>query len=251
MTEGEVDGMRILLVNDDGFDSPWLRILARACSERGHETAVCAPDTEQSARSQSFAIHTALEAMEDAMEGTFSAWRVRGTPADSVRLGIMELPGGQWDMVISGINRGYNVGLAVYVSGTAGAAREAAFQGIPALALSAEVGTPEETVRWFAREGVAIGEEMVRVEKTPLTFWNVNCPPLPREEIRGRAWGPLSSAVYRDGYERRVSPRGQVYFWLLPEEKNRHPEEGSDLGLVSRGYISMTRLTPELGSGPA
>lgn len=117
---------------------------------RGHRVTVCAPRYPQSAKSHALTIHTPLCAHPAAMEGAAAAWQVEGTPADCTRLGLRALAQEPVDLVISGINDGWNLGLLTYVSGTVAAAREAAFLGYPALALSAGVDTPEETVRFLA-----------------------------------------------------------------------------------------------------
>ena len=141
--------MNILLTNDDGFDSPLLHMLCRAAAARGHNVYVSAPATQQSAKSHSFTLTRPLIAHPREMEGAAKAWAVEGTPVDSARLGFMSLADAPIDLVISGMNDGENVGLATYVSGTVGAAREAAFQRKRAMAVSMQVGTPIETARFF------------------------------------------------------------------------------------------------------
>lgn len=135
--------MHILLVNDDGISSEALQLQCRAFAARGHRVTVCAPSSQQSAKSHCFTIATPVTVHEMQFEGADSAWAVDGTPVDCTRLGLMSIcESDPVDLVVSGINYGYNAGLAVYVSGTVGAAREAAFQLCPALALSMGVGTP-------------------------------------------------------------------------------------------------------------
>ena len=237
--------MHILLVNDDGFDSDLLHMLCHAAAARGHEVSVSAPDTQQSAKSHAFTLSTPLMVCEDSMEGAQRAFRVTGTPVDACRLGFMQLCGGRPDLVISGINQGYNIGLATFVSGTVGAAREAAFQGYPSMAVSLEPGTPADTQRFFADYCVRTGEKLVSYPFPEFAVCNVNCPKVERKDIlRPRMCG-LNRHVYRDGYERRVSPRGQLYFWLRSEEQDDSPTEGSDLDWLLKGHIAVTFLTPE------
>ena len=149
------------------------------------------------------------------------------------------------DLVISGINAGYNVGLATYVSGTVGAAREAAFQGYPALAVSLEPRTPEETIRFFADYAVRLGEKLVHYDAPHQSVCNVNAPPVPVADIQGVTVCPITCHVYKDGYERVVSPRGETYFWLSNEIEDMCPAENTDLDYLHRGYITVTFLAPE------
>ena len=187
--------MRILLVNDDGFDSPLLAVLCRACSERGHKVLVSAPDTQQSARSHAFTLTTPILCHEAQMEGADRAFRIEGTPVDSARVGFMSLAEEPVDLVISGINRGYNIGLATFVSGTVGAAREAAFHGLPAMAVSVHESAGPETALMFARYCVRMGEKLVQTDLPAQSVCNINCPALPWAEIR----------------EPRISQSGQYY----------------------------------------
>ena len=237
--------MRILLVNDDGFDSPLLHVLCRATAERGHEVLVSAPHMQQSAKSHAFTISGPLLVHPGRMEGAKEAWRVEGTPVDACRLGLLGLYEGPFDLVISGINAGYNIGLATYVSGTVGAAREAAFQHVLSMAVSLEPRTPEETVKRFASWCVQLGERLRDMDCPPMTLINVNAPPIPWNEIRGAKICPLNRHVYKDGYTRAISPRGTTYFWLSDEIEDMEPEADTDLDELHKGYLSLTFMGPE------
>ena len=237
--------MHILITNDDGIDSPLLQILAQAASARGHRVTVSAPADQQSAKSHAFTISAPLFVREKTVSGAEEAWAVSGTPVDSCRIGMMGLTQ-DIDLVISGINNGLNAGLATYVSGTVGAAREAAFQGYHAMAVSVEYDTPEAEVRLFADYCVRTGEKLVNSEYPPMSVCNVNYPPVPWKEVRGAAICPISKNIYRDTYERRVSPRGQVYYWLRPMESYEELDPGSDMDLLEKGYITVTFLAPEV-----
>lgn len=239
--------MRILLVNDDGFDSPFLQLLCRAVAARGHEVTVVAPAVQQSAKSHCFTIASPLMARPRQMEGAAAAWAVEGTPVDCCRLGMMALCDPKPDMVISGINLGYNTGLAVFVSGTVGAAREAAFHGLPAMAVSAEPHTPDATLRFFADWVVTLAERLVDYPAPELSVCNVNVPPVEMHQLQPPRMCAITRHVYKDGYERRTSPRGDLYFWLHPEEQDDTPTPLSDLDLLHRGHITCTFLTPDDG----
>lgn len=237
--------MRILLVNDDGITSPSLAILCEAAAKRGHQVTVCAPSAQQSAKSHAFTIAAPLMVRDAQVKGAVHAYAVEGTPVDCCRVGMMKLMEQAPDLVMSGINFGYNVGLATFVSGTVGAAREAAFQGVPAMAVSKAVDTPEETVRFFADYAVRLGEKLVSYRTPDQSVCNVNVPPVPLKELKEAVVCPLSRNVYKDSYEERTSPRGDRYFWLMPEIPDDQPTPGSDADMLRQGHISITFLAPE------
>ena len=239
--------MNILLVNDDGIASGALRVLCRALASRGHRVTVCAPAGQQSAKSHCFTINTPVQVAErHDVEGATAAWAIDGTPADCTRIGLMDLCEGPVDLVISGINYGYNAGLAVYVSGTVGAAREAAFQRKPSLALSMHYDTTEEALRFFAEWSVTVAERLVGYGRRPeLSVCNINMPGCAVHEVQTPVMCPLSRNVYNDSYERRVSPRGQIYYWLHPETPDDRPTPGSDVDLLNKNHITCTFLGPE------
>ena len=237
--------MNLLLVNDDGIDSPSLHLLSRAAKARGHHVLLCAPSTQQSAKSHCFTIATPLIARPRELDCADEAWAVDGTPADCARLGLMALPKEKIDLVISGINVGYNAGLATFVSGTVGAAREAAFQGVPAMAVSAAVDVPPATLNLFAEWVVTLAEKLVCYPIPELSVCNVNVPSVPVHELKPPVLCPISRNVYRDSYVRRESPRGDTYFWLTPEQPADTHTPGSDLNLLEQGHITVTFLVPE------
>ena len=237
--------MNLLLVNDDGIDSPSLQLLGRAARARGHHVLLCAPSTQQSAKSHCFTIATPLLAHRRTMDCADEAWAIEGTPADCARLGLMAIPEQRPDLVISGINAGYNAGLATFVSGTVGAAREAAFQGVPAMAVSAAVDVPPETLSLFAEWALTLAEKLVGYPRPELSVCNVNIPSVPVHELKAPVLCPISRNVYQDSYIRRESPRGDTYFWLTPEQPADTPTPGSDIDWLDKGHMTVTFLTPE------
>ncbi len=237
--------MHILLVNDDGFYSPSLQLLCRAAAERGHLVTVSAPAQQQSAKSHAFTIEQPLLVREGKMDGARAAYLVEGTPVDACRLGFMSLASQKVDLVISGINAGYNAGLATYVSGTVGAAREAAFHGLPSMAVSSGLNAPAETLSFFASYCIRTAEKLIQTRIPPMTVLNMNIPPVPLSELKEPVVCPLDRNVYMDEYERRVSPRGRVYYWLGPEHPYDVPTPGGDWDYIGKGHITITFLTPD------
>lgn len=242
--------MHILLVNDDGIRSPWLAIVAEAAAARGHRVSVFAPAQQQSAKAHSFTLYEPLRGQPFDFPHADCAWAIEGTPPDCTRIGLLGGLIDRPDLVISGINNGLNTGFATWVSGTCGAAREAAFQGIPAMALSAEVGTPDDTLRWYAAQSIALGERLVKAERPAFGMLNVNCPPLPVSQVQGVRFCGISLTVYTDGYTHEVSPRGEHWFWCTPDDGSQDPTFESDLYLCRRGWITVSWLTPEMANTP-
>jgi len=234
--------MLILLTNDDGFDSPYLHILAEAACKRGHRVIVSAPMNQQSGKSQAFTM-TPLEGEERAMAGAEHAWAIDGTPADCCRIGFKVLCGQKPDLVISGMNKGFNIGTATFVSGTVGAAREAAFQDIPALATSVCWDTDEETARWFADYCVRTGEKFVQSDVPEKCVCNINCPPGSRAGITGARMASLNHGMYTDGYRLSEGEAGRTVFTVCGYEDATQIDPDSDYDLILKGIVSVTFLT--------
>lgn len=237
--------MNVLLTNDDGFDSELLRMLCRAFAARGHRVTVSAPATQQSAKSHSFTLSIPLMVHKREMEGAAEAWAVEGTPVDSARVGFMSLATAPIDLVVSGVNDGDNTGLATYVSGTVAAAREASFQHKKAMAVSMQVGTPIETARFFMDWIVTVAEHYVNYPTPDMCVCNLNVPRVPVHELKDPVVCPISTHLYTDAYEKRVSPRGAEYYWIMPLEEPANPTPGSDVEYLQKGHITCTFLTPE------
>ena len=246
LREGGVP-VHFLLVNDDGFQSPELQMLCRAAAGRGHRVTVVAPSTQQSGKSHCFTITNPLTVYRGEMPGADAAWQVEGTPVDCTRLGLYALAEGPVDLVISGINQGYNIGLATYVSGTVGAAREAAFDRGRALAVSTETSAPPEMRAFTAEYAIRTAEKLVTADVPPQSVCNLNTPACRVEDIRGARVCSICHLMYRDGYERYDGPRGQTTYWLKPMETqwDREKEPESDLALLLENWITLTFLTPE------
>ncbi len=237
--------MHFLLVNDDGFDAPELRLLCRAAADRGHRVTVAAPMTQQSGKSHSFTIFTPLMAEKAEMEGAAAAWRIGGTPVDCARLGLMALAEEPVDLVISGINQGYNIGLAVFVSGTVSAAREAAFMQGRALAVSMEPRTPPDMRDFLADYAVRTAEKLVTADVPPMSVCNLNAPCCGVDRMRGVSVCPICELMYKDSYERYDGPRGQISFWLKPMDPDQPVAPGTDLALLLEDRMTITFLTPQ------
>jgi 5'-nucleotidase len=236
--------MRFLLTNDDGIYAQGLTALYQELS-RDAECIIVAPEIEQSAVGHAITISRPLMVRKARKNGSFLGYAVAGTPADCVKIGICELAGGPVDLVVSGINRGANVGINVLYSGTVSAATEAAIQGIPSMAVSLDTHREADfsTAARFARRMAAF------ILETPLpqVALNVNVPAIPEEEIRGVVVAKQGRARLMESFDRRIDPRENIYYWLAGEtELPVHEDEESDASCLKRGMITITPICYDL-----
>ncbi|MCP4046305.1 MAG: 5'/3'-nucleotidase SurE [Gammaproteobacteria bacterium] len=249
--------LHILLTNDDGHQAPGIQALHRVLKRAGHYVSMVAPSTEQSATSMGVTSrrNLALEQLEDRI------WHLDGQPVDTVLVALRHLlEDNPPDLVLSGINFGPNVGTALYMSGTIGAAIMASLNGVPAIAVSAgmrfdEVGTPFQStldVLEPAAEFVcsvlnslqgSVGKNGRLLPKE--VFLNINYPPLPKDQIMGVLHPEISGGHIIDlGYHRcdetgHVVPR--FYPGVNPSEP--HKEDG-DVRAHMEGYITISAVKP-------
>ena len=234
---------RILVSNDDGIEATGITALADALSDLG-EVYVVAPDRERSATGHAFTLSHPLR-VEEVRPRWFS---VDGTPADCVYLGIHKLVGGKPDLVVSGINHGYNLGSDVFYSGTVAGAVEAALRHIPAIAISLEhrPGRSREPERFQAAAKFAHALASAVLERgLPIgTLLNVNVPA--RGTPAGYEWTRLGRRVYRDHVEERDDLRGRRYYWIGGPPIPSDNEPGSDGAAVVHGHVSVSPLGLDL-----
>jgi len=227
--------MRILVTNDDGIYSPGIAALARA-AERFGEVRVVAPDVERSASAHSITSSRPLSYKKTSLPG-FDGFRVDGTPADCVAVGMHQWEG--VDIVLSGINMGPNLGNAMWHSGTLAAAKQAALFGIRGIALStpAEEADPDfDLLEPFVQQ---VLELLLPLDDLALV--NVNLPRRPE----GLCWARQSVRHYDNEIVRATDPMGRSGFWfkVIPTEE---PDEGTDRWAVESGYVSITPLRLDL-----
>ncbi len=228
----------ILITNDDGIEAGGIVRLAEAAAEYG-EVWVVAPARQMSAASHSITLHSPL----DIYPHTFPVLGVRafscsGTPGDCVRTGSLSILPRRPDVVLSGINYGYNVASDIQYSATAGAAFEAAFQGLPAIAFSEEAVPCHEAADRYLKE---LLEELLKVRQEPGSILNVNFPGCPLEQCRGilRDRTVSRGMIFRDHYrELQKLPGGGVRL-MVEGVHDAAAEEGSDLSAVNEGYVSV------------
>ena len=236
--------MRILITNDDGIHAAGLRALYSALRDLG-EVVVIAPELPRSACGHAITLHKPLRLTSVEMPDGGKGYASNGTPADCVALGVSDHVGGVPDLVVSGINRGPNLGVDMTYSGTVAAAMEAAICGLPSFAISlasyedAEFGPAAEFARYLAKA----------IEKHGLsegTFLNVNVPAVAREKIEGVSITRQGRLRYSNRIERRTDPRGGVYYWLTGERVDQSSHPGGDADAVSHNRISVTPVRLDL-----
>lgn len=238
--------MRILLTNDDGIFAEGLQTLVQKIKKIA-ETYVVAPDHEQSATGHAITMHRPLRAekVQYYHSPEIPAWSVNGTPADCVKLAVEAILPCRPDLVISGINRGANLGTDVIYSGTVSAAFEGVILGIPAIAASlTEYNNPhyEFAAAFIAR----LAQEFIRQEKPRDLLLNVNIPGCAPEEITGVAVCRLGVRQYKNTFEKRTDPRGRTYYWLAGELVDGEAESDTDVAANKACKISITPITHEL-----
>ena len=232
--------MKILLSNDDGFSAPGLKTLARVLKEIADITVV-APDRNRSGASNSLTLENPLRVLE-ADNGFFS---VNGTPTDCVHIAVTGLLSEMPDMVVSGINEGFNLSDDVLYSGTVAAATEGRFLGLPSIAVS--LAGPKcqhyETAAQVAKQLI------VKLNKDPLpkdTILNVNVPDLPMADIRGFQVTRLGTRHIAEPTIKTTDPRGRKIFWIGQPGPEEDAGPGTDFYAVNTGYVSITPLQLDL-----
>lgn len=235
--------LRILVSNDDGIHAPGLAVAEKIARTLSDDIWVVAPETEQSGASHSLTLSLPLR-LRNAGPQRFA---VSGTPTDCVMLaGIHILKDNLPDLVISGVNRGFNVADDVTYSGTVAAAMEGAVLGVPSVAMSQAVGGRDETVElWTCAEkhGPPLLKRLVEIGWPRDVLLNINFPALPPSKVKRicvAAQGQRDQSVLR--VDERQDARGRTYFWIGFKRIFSDPQPGTDLRAMLEGAISVTPL---------
>jgi len=235
---------KILVTNDDGFRSPGIVAMADALAELGDVTVV-APDDDNSGVGHAISIKHPVR-LSKVRDRKVPTYRCSGTPADCVVVGAFDLCGGTPSLVVSGINRGANVGDDLNYSGTVAAAIEGVIIGVPSIAISLATAWPESTGELYWQSAATVGVQAARdllAHGMPrLTLLNVNVPNVPPSDLRGTRWVRQGRKAYRDRLDRRTDPRGGTYYWLWGTFDPANIVDGTDLAAVRDGYVSMTPI---------
>ena len=232
---------KILITNDDGIKADGIIRLAKAAKKYG-EVWVVAPEEQRSAASHSITLRTYIDVKECQfpVEGV-KAFATSGTPADCVRVGVLNVMPQKPDIVLSGINFGYNAGTDVQYSATIGAAMEAVFQGIPAVAFSEGFDDAYVITDKYLDD---ILEEVIDTEYEPLKVININFPTCREEEFKGILRDRINSmgSIFKDTYDCEVLEDGTCRY-TVNGLYNEDVEEDSDLRALFDNYISIGSVT--------
>jgi 5'-nucleotidase len=230
----------ILVTNDDGVYSPGIQVLAKRLREID-KVVIVAPDRERSAAGHSMTLHRPL-LIEEVKESMYS---VNGTPTDCVNIAVKGLLKEVPKLVVSGINKGPNLGDDVTYSGTVAGAIEGILLGIPSFAISLAA---REDFRFAEAAEVAFhtATRIVRDGLPAGTLLNINVPNVPVDKIEGTLITRLGKRIYHQMTVERVDPRGKKYYWIGGGEPDWEREEGTDLDAVDRKFVSITPLNLDM-----
>jgi 5'-nucleotidase len=235
--------MNILLTNDDGAHAKGINYLWNYFKNRDENVFIVAPDREKSGTSHSITLNDSLRLVEETEDRKV----IKGSPADCVITALLGLIPEKIDIVISGINHGPNIGRDILYSGTAAAARQAGFSGIPAIALSINSWRKEfhfETVGDFLDKYF---NKLVE-KANPDFFYNINFPNKTVSEIKGvKQTFPCPNHYYQDELVFFDSPLQGRYYWVNGSTANYDLQEGTDAKTVKDGFISVSpvKVFPE------
>src|SRR5882724_11792569 len=235
--------LRILVSNDDGIHAPGLGVAEKIARSLSEDIWVVAPETEQSGASHSLTLSLPLRLRQAGHQ----RYALSGTPTDCVMMaGIHLMKERLPDLVISGVNRGFNVADDVTYSGTVAAAMEGTVLGIPSIAMSQAVGGRDESEEIWScaeRHGPGLVKRLVDVGWPKDVLLNINFPALPPSKVKRvavTAQGARDQSMLR--LDERVDARGRTYFWVGFKRIFSDPESGTDLRAIYEGHISVTPL---------
>lgn len=235
----------ILITNDDGVQAPALLALKRELEPLGRVT-IFAPERNWSVSGHSKTMHKPLRVRRVSLADGTPAFTTNGSPSDCVGLALLGLVQPCPTLVVSGINTGPNMGHDITYSGTVAAAMEATVFGVPAFAISVDSFEAEVDFGPAARFAARLAVHILQAGIPDNTFLNVNVPPIPEEEIHGVLFTRLGKRVYKDELVCRKDPRGQDYYWIGGAPPSGVAEDGTDIGAVAHGYISVTPLNLDM-----
>jgi len=239
-----MDRPLLLLTSDDGVDAPGLLALRQTLAELG-DVVVVAPEHNWSAAGHSKTMHKPLRTRTVRLADGSEALVTSGSPSDCVALILLGLLGRRPHLVLSGINLGANVGQDVTYSGTVAAGMESVIGGVSAVAVSLDTYEPGN-FRPAAHFAAYLASQMLRARLGKPLLLNVNVPALRETDIRGVQITRLGERVYHDALLQRADPRGRPYYWIGGDPPTGVPEEGTDIGALAQGYISVTPILLDL-----
>jgi 5'-nucleotidase len=245
--------MRILVTNDDGVFAPGLLALSQEMRKIG-QVDILAPDRNWSGGGHVKTLDRPLRVKEVQLADGTKSLASDGAPSDCVALSLLGYLPEKADIVVSGINPTANLSQDVTYSGTVTAAMEAVIWGVPAIAFSLDSSKHHLELADFSEAAMVATVIVKKVQSHGLpagVLLNVNIPDIPKEMIKGFRLTRQGMRVYHDRIDQRIDPRGQPYYWIGGEAPTGIPENGSDFGALSEGYVSITPLQLDLTAYPA
>ncbi|MFH0887475.1 MAG: 5'/3'-nucleotidase SurE [bacterium] len=237
--------MKILLTNDDGIEAHGIRAVGKELCKIA-DVYVVAPEVERSTIGHALTLHKPVRAIPVRFQGAKKAWKILGTPSDCVKLGAKFLIKEKIDLIISGINRGANLGTDIFYSGTVAAAIEGTIIGIPSIAVSYCKNKRPYDYKAGAKF-IARLAPMIHNFKLPKgNLLNINIPI--KDKIAGVKVTRLGVRRYEDDIQERFDPVGNPYYWLqsenITDEKSGKNDTDSDA--IEAGFISITPIHYDL-----
>jgi 5'-nucleotidase len=229
---------RILLTNDDGVHSAGILALADVLAPLG-EVTIVAPIQEASAIGHALTLRHPLR-LEQLRAGVYA---VDGTPTDCVNVAIAHVLKGKPELIVSGINKGWNLGDDVTYSGTVSGALEGALLGIPSIAISTQNNGNDFDFAPAAQAGATIAEAVLERGMPKFTLLNINVPFGPNKGFKATVQAKRNHVTVVD---KRIDPRKRPYFWIEEGENHWEPHDRSDYQAVRDGYVSITPLHPDM-----
>ncbi len=232
--------MNLLLTNDDGIFAEGLWALFD-CFSQNHVVHVIAPDRERTAVGHGITLNTPLRVEKRVINGRGQGFAVNGTPADCIKIAVIEILDAKPDMVISGINPGANVGVNLNYSGTVSAAKEAALYGIPSIAVSihGQSGNHYEEASKFIE---TLSTFVIKNGMPSGSFLNVNIPDLPLSEMAGIKISRQAISMFPEFFEKRTDPRNQTYFWQGCDSLSDALHPDTDGAAIYKNFISISPI---------
>jgi 5'-nucleotidase len=233
--------VQILLTNDDGIYAPGLSAMYLELIKLGN-VEVVAPAANQSGVGHSITYLEPLIVQEVFRGDQHYGWEIAGSPADCVKLAMLELCKSPPDLIVSGINSGANAGINVLYSGTVAAAIEGAFFGVMSIAVSLAMNTPPNFER-SARQALGLIEQLLERKNGPAQLWNINFPETTPQGPQGVKVLPMGVHRYGECMEKRSDPRGRTYYWSGVDRQLSMPcPPDTDVQGMLDGFVTMTPL---------
>jgi len=241
------DPRHILITNDDGIDADALPPLADALSRLG-DVDIIVPERNWSGASHSITLFRPLRVRPTKLRGGQPAYMTDGSPTDCVRLAVLGFLRHRPDLVVSGINRGANMGDDITYSGTVAAAMEGLLSSIPSIAISIGAFGGDTDYGPAASFAALLAKNILARGFSSDALLNVNVPALPRERITGVEVTRLGKRNYRDQLVERLDPYGEPYYWVGGPAVAGDAEPGTDVAALRQSKISVTPIYLDLTS---